>query len=480
MSKLTVFLTLAWALSLLYGEMFAFWIPYIWSCSWPRPPSSVSKVDNPGDYVKIAVLADPQLMDKTSLRLAPKSLALEMAQFYTDLFMRRAFLSSIFPFKPDVILFLGDYFDGGPFLTDKEWLESWSRFKHIFNLDMLQQTTNIKLFYLAGNHDVGYAAFHSRMPQVIRRYEKVFGVRNYHFTIGAVNFIAVDAQTLDGKPQGIETATTWNFVKEVSKNITSRPSVLLTHIPLYRPDWTSCGPYRASPFINQRINRDDHDKEILYQNYVTEEHTNHLLELIKPVLILSGHDHDQCTIVHTTKHGAVKEHSLGTISWQQGNLFPSFMLLSASNLTLSDGSQPADAVSTRVCFLPAQTHIYIWYLLMLILTVLVLFWPTNGFPLLHQCMRSLISSSIFEGVKEKIDDDFCEYEEVWDVEGSMHLIRKISKASPPTHSSHSSMESLSYTTAKTGVIATALKPGGGSQVECNLTLVKYREVFVRT
>ena len=30
--------------------------------------------------------------------------------------MRRAILGSITPFKPDVILFLGDYFDGGPVL----------------------------------------------------------------------------------------------------------------------------------------------------------------------------------------------------------------------------------------------------------------------------------------------------------------------------------------------------------------------------
>lgn len=59
-------------------------------------------------------------MNRTSLHLAPKSLALETAQFYTDLYMRRAFLSSILPFKPDVILFLGDYFDGGPFLSDEE------------------------------------------------------------------------------------------------------------------------------------------------------------------------------------------------------------------------------------------------------------------------------------------------------------------------------------------------------------------------
>lgn len=59
-------------------------------------------------------------MDSTSLGLAPDSFALEVAQFYTDLYMRRAFHSSILPFKPDVVLFLGDYFDGGPYTSDDE------------------------------------------------------------------------------------------------------------------------------------------------------------------------------------------------------------------------------------------------------------------------------------------------------------------------------------------------------------------------
>lgn len=59
-------------------------------------------------------------MDKTSLHLPPKSLALEVTQFFTDLYMRRAFFASIMPFKPDVILFLGDHFDGGPYLSDEE------------------------------------------------------------------------------------------------------------------------------------------------------------------------------------------------------------------------------------------------------------------------------------------------------------------------------------------------------------------------
>lgn len=36
MWKITVFLSIVWALSLLYGEWFAFLMPSLWSCSWPH------------------------------------------------------------------------------------------------------------------------------------------------------------------------------------------------------------------------------------------------------------------------------------------------------------------------------------------------------------------------------------------------------------------------------------------------------------
>lgn len=70
--------------------------------------------------MKIAVIADPQLMDSTSLGLPASSVALQAIEFFTDLNMRRSFQSVILPFKPDVILFLGDHFDGGPYLSDEE------------------------------------------------------------------------------------------------------------------------------------------------------------------------------------------------------------------------------------------------------------------------------------------------------------------------------------------------------------------------
>ena len=58
--------------------------------------------------------------------------------------------------------------------------------------------------------------------------------------------------------------------------------------------------------------------------------------------------------------GQTVQHTVGTISWQQGNLYPSFMLLSATNDTFQNDSSLHNAVSTQLCFLPMQTHIYIW------------------------------------------------------------------------------------------------------------------------
>ncbi|XP_058005146.1 uncharacterized protein C630.12-like isoform X3 [Hevea brasiliensis] len=99
---------------------------------------------------------------------------------------------------------------------------------------------------------------------------------------------------------------------------------------------------------------------IRYQNYVTEESSYKLLELVKSALIVSGHDHDQCTVVHDSKFGPVTEPTLGTISWQRGNLYPSFMLLSVSNSANANVSTPEDPLISQPCFLPQQTHIYIW------------------------------------------------------------------------------------------------------------------------
>uniref|UniRef100_A0A2P2LT47 Uncharacterized protein C630.12 n=1 Tax=Rhizophora mucronata TaxID=61149 RepID=A0A2P2LT47_RHIMU len=173
--KLTLVFCGVWMVTLLYGEMFAYWVPSLWACSWPhhhhhRSRYSISSSETngamyPRDYKKVAVLTDPQLMDSTSLHLPSKSLALEIAQFYTDLYMRRAFFASILPFRPDVIVFLGDYFDGGPYLSDEEWQESLQRFRHIFGLNEAEGLADIQVYFIPGNHDVGYENVYFHKPE---------------------------------------------------------------------------------------------------------------------------------------------------------------------------------------------------------------------------------------------------------------------------------------------------------------------------
>ena len=67
---------------------------------------------------------------------------------------------------------------------------------------------------------------------------------------------------------------------------------MLTHVPLYRPPNTDCGPFRQqSRSINQGAGYQ-------YQNLIFESLTNYILDSIKPVLIFSGDDHDYCEIQH--------------------------------------------------------------------------------------------------------------------------------------------------------------------------------------
>ncbi|XP_048128561.1 uncharacterized protein C630.12 isoform X5 [Rhodamnia argentea] len=432
-AELTGLLCVAWAISLLYGEMLAYWVPSLGSCSWPHLNSpSTSTMGNVGDqnsYVKVAVLADPQLMDRTSHGLTPKSFALEMAQFYTDLFMRRAYLSSILPFKPDVVLFLGDYFDGGPYLSDEEWEDSSNRFKHIFDLKTQDKHTECPVYYIPGNHDVGYASLHSHKPEVLSWYEREFGKKNHRFTVGKVDFIAVDAQTLDGRQREGKASSSWDLVKNVSLGSHSNPRVLLTHIPLYRRDWTYCGPNRNSPVINQRIRRTTGNQEIAYQNYITEESSNYLLDLVKPFFLMHICGSTGLIVDGTITRCLFYQAMIMTNAWWY--IKPSLGML-WSNVTMSTASDPQAAVLTQLCFLPMQTHIYIWYLLLFVATLLaLLFWPTSSKSFWHQicgnighCVHLIRSNLSGGATKEKNEDENFVYEEIWDAEGTMHLIKK--------------------------------------------------------
>lgn len=66
---------------------------------------------------------------------------------------------------------------------------------------------------------------------------------------------------------------------------------------------------------------------------------------------------------------------------------------------------------------------------------LLIIWPRNGFSSLGHYIDIIkgLGRSFLTTSKEKDDED-CEYEMVWDAEGSMHLVKKASNRTQPTKS----------------------------------------------
>jgi len=48
------------------------------------------------------------------------------------------------------------------------WQESLSRFRHIFGLNAQGKYTDMQVYYIPGNHDIGYESLHSLHPEVFQ------------------------------------------------------------------------------------------------------------------------------------------------------------------------------------------------------------------------------------------------------------------------------------------------------------------------
>lgn len=48
------------------------------------------------------------------------------------------------------------------------WQESLSRFRHIFGLNARGKYMDLQVYYIPGNHDIGYESLHSLNPEVFK------------------------------------------------------------------------------------------------------------------------------------------------------------------------------------------------------------------------------------------------------------------------------------------------------------------------
>jgi len=174
------------------------------------------------------------------------------------------------------------------------------------------------------------------------------------------------------------------------------PTVLLTHVPLFRAPGTPCGPLRerhppslpplgqtepVKPDFPNSIDSPGHGYQ--YQNVMSETLTKEILNHVVSggssdlKYVFSGDDHDYCELVHHVPFSAgVKEITVKSISFAMGVRRPGFVLASLWNPVDKDGQRLAGAdtqtMQTHLCLLPDQLGTFIHYGVLIGLSVVVL------------------------------------------------------------------------------------------------------------
>lgn len=336
------------------------YFPVILHCSWPA-------VQQGHEPLRALFLSDPHLLGAINGHWLDK--------LRREWQMERAFQTAMWLLQPEVVFILGDVFDEGKWSSPKDWEDDVRRFKRIF-----RHPNGTDLMVLIGNHDIG---FHNEMtPYKLERFEKAFNVTSAQiFTKKEVNFLLVNSVALHGDncpvcqsvekklhrfaqelncsiQSGSNSKLTWSSYTETMihrcRDVTTHPSsppIILQHYPLYRISDAECTGDDAAPL--------DERYQLFRERYdvLSEDASKKLLWWFQPRLILSGHTHSGCEVLHEKRF---LEISVPSFSWRNRNN-PSFILGSFT---------PSDFAMSK-CFLPEESSVIVLYCSSVVLFVLI-------------------------------------------------------------------------------------------------------------
>eukprot|EP00897_Mesotaenium_endlicherianum_P003869 jgi/Mesen1/350/ME000001S02657 len=403
-----------WALSLLYGELGAFWLA---ACTWPPLPPPNGTEEGGGQAVRVAVIANPRLMDRTTYGLPPGASPPGVQRLRADLYLRRAFQQCVLATQPDFVFVIGDLFEGAPALTPDEWASAAQRFSHIFDADargrarrgrrrghsQLSQSAagpkKIVRLQVAGMRDVGPAAPSNAQPEeeAGARYAAEFGELEYAVPVGAAHFLALDARALLGAREGDKRAAqTWQYLETYSAG----------------------GEGKQYPAVHAISGHSEHDSHGGY-----------------------------CAQSLHAAHGHVLLEEVGSFTDRLPGRQPMYLLLSvaaAPGSALSAGAEAAAAaagggqlLASKACPLPSSAAIIRWYLLLwgASLACLLLCPSCRGWPpvVAAGVARAARMAAWLSKGREKLKVDAeeeGEFDLMWDADGNMHLVRKARQAAP--------------------------------------------------
>ncbi|WVQ75389.1 hypothetical protein IAR50_005009 [Cryptococcus sp. DSM 104548] len=291
------------------------------------------------------------------------------------LFMKKSWNVVMRLGRVDGVVVVGDMLDWGRGNMDEGDYQSYvSLFRSIFQLP-----TSTPMHFVPGNHDIPLGPNRLFSPRARARYAKYFEPPNQVISIANHSLVMLDsvglveedyrhyaAEMQFGEWDSIEGGVI-EFVKDLREHRPPGPTILVSHIPLARPERATCGPNRERGRISKGAGPG-------YQNLLGSKTSKFLLDAIDPVVVFSGDDHDYCEHTHT---GGVKEVTIKSFSSSAGIRRPGLQLLS---LVPPESPHPPGnnllppTYADRPCFLPDQLGVY-WsvYLPLAILTACYLF-----------------------------------------------------------------------------------------------------------
>lgn len=330
---------------------------------------------------QIALIADPQIVDGNSYPGRPDVINYFVKKV-TDNYLHRNYRFMQHLLDPDTTIFLGDLFDGGREWGDKLWFEEYRRFQEIFPVRPNRRTIES----IPGNHDIG---FESIDLDTRKRFAAFFGPNNDYIQLADHNVVLLDSISLSSEDPAINRDAN-DFLNNIPSLLNSKyPTVLLTHVPLFRDNKAQlCGDKRESnnPFPVQKGKQ--------YQTVINPELTEKILDMIKPVLIFAGDDHDYCEIHHQLPSGFLaKEITVKSAAMSAGIKYPAIQLLTLHN-SLSVTSGPT--YDTQMCYMPNPVFPIVLYVIWLIVCLGIL--AVN-------CYRQSWLVGVFGAIEAKLVSD---------------------------------------------------------------------------
>lgn len=366
---------------------------------------------------------------------------------------------------------------------DKYWLKEYARFGDIF-IDPWQlggpypgagQRGRKLITSLPGNHDLGFGA-EVKLP-ARRRFTTYFGETNRVDVIGNHTFVSVDTVSLSaGTSQMSEHASAiygpvyefldqlkdskrravakelrfWrgeveevalahevedlefaDFTKDLpvySEHPPDFPTILLSHVPLYREPGTPCGPQREhwppakppkgqnTPVVPDHRNAISVSGGYQYQNVLSESDSIKLIKSTGNVIhAFSGDDHDYCEVVHSAAKDNVPEITVKSLSMAMGVPTPGFQMVSLWN-PVDEQGRPLSGdgkatLQTHLCLLPKQLSTYSMYAGLAVLSIVMLIARAFLVPILNLQPFALDSTQHGDGMllpvyKEKVEAEY--------------------------------------------------------------------------